>query len=266
MFQTSGTVTRFNDDIIVFQGGLDATGGQSGSPIIHNGAVVGVYTSDNGVANFAARISGPTLADLDLWRSSNDPSPGSDFVLGGPWGERWEGLAGNDTILGMDGNDTILGGAGDDDVNGNRGNDLVDGGPGRDFVRGGQGNDLVYGGEGDDWHVNGNMGADTVYGGPGNDNLFGGPDDDLLFGEAGDDVLSGDLGNDTLYGGPGRDLFTHSPGHDVVADFTPGEDVIRIPEGAMIETVGPDTRITYEGGSLLILGVGTINPSDLWWS
>lgn len=272
MYSTAGTIDLVDGVALVFSDDLDLVAGQSGSPIIRNGVVVGILTHGQGGANFALRIDPERLSDIDLWRTSNSPGAGDDLVYGGPWAEAWSGLAGNDTILGMDGGDTIHGGDGNDDINGNKGNDIVDGGPGQDFARGGQGNDLVYGGDGDDWHVNGNIGNDLVYGGAGNDNVYGGPGDDLLFGEAGDDILSGDLGNDTLVGGAGRDVFSYSPGSgsDLIVDFDPAFDIIRVPTGTVLSfqpESGGTTRIEMEGGGHILVSVpfGTIGAPDLWF-
>lgn len=187
----------------------------------------------------------------------------NDFYMGGAGDDHIIGGVGNDHIYGnmasstagaADGDDSLSGGLGNDYLQGNAGNDKLNGNDGNDRVYGGAGDDTVLGGDGNDY-LQGNKGDDTLRGGNDNDTLHGGADNDLLFGEAGNDQVFGDAGNDTisggsgfdtLWGGDGADTFRFAAGDDpntnvavtvgsnagltdVIADFTGGADVIKLP-------------------------------------
>ena len=83
---------------------------------------------------------------------------------------RYDGGAGNDSIVGHHGTDLLVGGAGDDTIDGGAGHDWINGGDGNDTLYGGAGDDLVVGGDGDDY-LNGGSGIDTLIGGAGNDTI-----------------------------------------------------------------------------------------------
>jgi RTX calcium-binding nonapeptide repeat (4 copies) len=70
-------------------------------------------------------------------------SAGRNVIVGGPFGDRLYGLAGNDLLRGRGGNDRLFGGPGRDSVFGDTGADLVDGGAGRDRLVGGRGADRM---------------------------------------------------------------------------------------------------------------------------
>ena len=61
----------------------------------------------------------------------------------------WDGLAGNDILIGASGNDILIGGAGVDQLRGHCGNDELHGGGGDDILNGGNGNDRYVFGRGD---------------------------------------------------------------------------------------------------------------------
>ena len=118
----------------------------------------------------------------------------------------------------------------------------------------GAGNDTVEGG----------AGADVFYGMEGDDVIFGRRGADLLFGGAGNDTLEDGPGSDRLWGGGGADVFVFvADGEaDRIADFTPGEDVIRLSgidggfAGLDIAAVGGALRIAAAGDVLWLEGVG----------
>lgn len=83
---------------------------------------------------------------------------------------RYDGGAGNDSIVGHHGTDLLVGGAGDDTIDGGAGHDWINGGDGNDTLYGGAGDDLVVGADGDDY-LNGGSGIDTLIGGAGNDTI-----------------------------------------------------------------------------------------------
>jgi serralysin len=179
---------------------------------------------------------------------------GNDHIIGGVGNDHIYGNLISSTAGAVDGDDSLFGGLGNDYIQGNGGNDVIDGGDGNDRLYGGSGNDSVQGSDGFDY-LQGNKGDDTLRGGNDNDTIHGGGDNDLLFGDAGNDQLFGDAGNDTviggggfdtLWGGAGADTFRFASGDDpntnvavtagsnagltdVIADFTPGEDVIKLP-------------------------------------
>jgi len=144
----------------------------------------------------------------------------------------------------LPGYELLVGSPEDDWLAGSRDPDEILGGFGADWVLGGRGGDLIYGGSGSSF-VGGQMalataadGADSILGCGGDDLLDGAGGDDVLRGGAGDDTLIGGLGADRLIGGPGQDLFRFGltptgpdgglgpANRDVIADFTPGEDLL----------------------------------------
>lgn len=277
LYATDGTVDSVDLDTLFFEDDLDLSAGQSGSPVMAGGDVVGLISFDYELppyANGVLRLTEEYVATIRHWAATNDATAGADWIEGGPSEDLWAGLAGADTILGFDGADTIDGNEGDDDLNGNRGDDLVRGGPGADFVRGGQGDDTVFGGAGADWHLNGNLGDDLVRGGTGDDRLFGGADADTLEGEAGADTLSGDLGDDVLLGGDGADRFVYRTdgGYDRILDFVPGVDRVVLERtadgtvnGVAVPSLAnlPSLLVWSAGGATLVLGDGRIDFAGL---
>jgi Ca2+-binding RTX toxin-like protein len=142
----------------------------------------------------------------------------------------FDGLAGDDTLVGGIGNDSLNGGPGNDTVYGKQAGSsdfgyYLD----ADTIHGGDGNDLIYGaGSGSDtWDgddlIYGDAGNDTLHGVIGNDAMFGGDGTDLMFGGEGNDAMDGGLGNDdvrgqngadTLIGGGGLDRLMGGAGND----------------------------------------------------
>lgn len=116
---------------------------------------------------------------------------------------------------GLDGDDAIIGGDGNDMLYGDLGNDVVSGGKGSDILYGGEGKDALHGGEG----------ADRLYGDGGNDLLFGGSGNDELHGGAGDDYLDGGEGSDTIYAGEGNDIIVYDQS-DYLIDGGSGIDFL----------------------------------------
>ena len=82
------------------------------------------------------------------------------------------------------------------------------------------------------------LAASALAGTAGDDILIGTDGDDLIEGGPGNDVLTGGVGRDTLIGGDGEDIFvleTNGAGSltlaDIIVDFTPQDDLLRLPEG-----------------------------------
>lgn len=175
----------------------------------------------------------------------------------------------------------MQGGAGDDEIAGSYDADTVQGGDGADMIGGGTGDDRIEGGAGDDV-IGAGEDHDLVLGEDGNDFLGGGAGADTLRGGAGEDRLNGGSGNDLLEGGVGGDEFIFAVlqrgERDRIADFTPGEDVIRLhgvqgadasarlaalnPHGA-----GGDLVISWKGHVIILenLAPGAIDPDDFWF-
>lgn len=162
----------------------------------------------NGLHRFAVRAVGPGGAGepvLSEWLVAV-PSPG-------PCSNPVEGTSDIDAITGREfgeyfnllgGNDSVMAGAGDD---------CIDGGTGRDVMYGEDGADRIRGEDGDDQLIGG-PGPDVGFGGAGHDRALGGADADRLFGGAGADSLNGGAGADLLAGGRGRDRLSGGPGDD----------------------------------------------------
>ena len=143
---------------------------------------------------------------------------------------------------------------------------------GHDKIVGKDESDLLYGDQDEDVLV-GVDGEDRLDGGSDHDHLYGGDDADNLLGRDGDDYLSegaghsnieGGEGDDTLVGGQGPDAFVVDPtsGNDVIKDFTAGPgmfDHIAFRdlqwEDLTIKQVDEGTRVSWDGGSVLLKGV-----------
>ena len=95
---------------------------------------------------------------------------------------------------------------------------------------------------------------DSISGGNGNDSIVGNAGNDKLYGQNGNDSLWGGKGNDSLWGGDGKDVFIYSAGKDVIADFTAGQDKIKITSGKISKSSlsGSDVIFTIGKGSLTV--------------
>lgn len=131
--------------------------------------------------------------------------------------------------------------------------------------------------------VSGLGGMDKITGSSGDDILDGGNDNDTLIGGAGDDTLIGGKGKDTLTGGGGADHFVFSSNDipastsatDIVADFTPGTDMIEFNGfkqqsfGALsLVQVSSGTKVTVGSLQLTLKGVapGALSAGDFQFS
>ncbi|RUW75542.1 Ig-like domain-containing protein [Mesorhizobium sp. M2A.F.Ca.ET.067.02.1.1] len=116
--------------------------------------------------------------------------------------------------------------------------------------------------------IAGTSGDDNLLGTGGNDTLVGGAGNDFLDGAAGNDILIGGLGFNHLTGGSGNDTFVIDPSKlsvhvaDVIADYTPGQDVIDLSDllkslGAGAPTTdaqaGSSIDVTFSGGAAHVM-------------
>jgi Ca2+-binding RTX toxin-like protein len=162
--------------------------------------------------------------------------------VSGGGGITFDGLAGNDTVIGTSGDDIILGGLGIDKLEGGDGEDTLIGGAGADKLSGGDGDDLFFvsGSDGVGDIYDGGSGTDTldfddnapvvfgsfnaqassieVLGGNGGaitgtssndvinlEGLTSISDVDSIVGAGGNDLITGSYDNDVLLGGIGND-------------------------------------------------------------
>ncbi|HMP55050.1 MAG TPA: calcium-binding protein, partial [Novosphingobium sp.] len=100
----------------------------------------------------------------------------------------FDGMDGNDTVIGNAQNNVILGGAGRDSLDGGLGNDTLIGGEGADTLIGGAGNDVL------------DLGALPSPSASQPESALGGDGDDLILFPASAGTFNGGLGNDTLAG------------------------------------------------------------------
>ena len=277
-------------DSLEGQAGHDVIRGRDGDDQLFGGPGFDTLFGDTG----ADRLWGGNGRDLAYLGAGDDiffdngqtGEFGSDTVWSGAGNDTVEGGAGADVFYGVDGNDVVFGRLGPDRIYGGSGFDTLFGGNGADRLWGGDGRDRAYLGAGDDIFFDngqtGEFGSDTVWSGAGNDTVEGGAGadvfygmegDDVIFGRRGADLLFGGAGNDTLEDGPGSDRLWGGGGADVfvfvadgeadrIADFTPGEDVIRLSgidggfAGLDIAAVGGALRIAAAGDVLWLEGVG----------
>lgn len=172
-------------------------------------------------------------------------SADDDLLVGTPWADDIDGLAGDDNIDGRSGDDVIAGGDGDDHILGGAGHDTIFGGGGNDILLGQAGDDHLFGGDGDD----------RLYGGEGDDLLDGGAGDDLLSGDAGHDILFGGFGHDELYGGAGNDVLDGGEGDDLLHGDK-GDDLL-------LDSAGSDSLFGGDGDDRVIVA---LNDAPDWFS
>lgn len=114
---------------------------------------------------------------------------------------------------------------------------MISGNKNANSIAAGAGNDSIFA----------NAGKDTLRGGKGDDILYGEAGNDKLYGDSGNDSLNGGSGNDTLTGGDGSDVFIfgRESGKDLIADYTSGQDKIKIVDGGI-------TSASINGSNLIL--------------
>lgn len=258
-------------DLLSGTSGADTLTGAGGDDLLYGGAgrdeirpglghdTVWAGDGDDTVFGGAGRDTLGGGADDDrLWGGV-----GGDMIYGGDGADLAKGEGGHDILWGGAGDDTLSGEADDDRLGGGAGNDTLYGGGGRDEMFGGLGGDLIAGSTGGDtlW---GGSGNDTLNGNDAGDQLGGGDGTDWLYGGSGNDTLTGGRHNDRLSGGAGADTFVFGPHHgrDVIADFTPGIDVIRLNGSA--RNYGQLQITATTDGALVHYGSGAIVLEGVW--
>ncbi len=136
------------------------------------------YNSDQSQI-YVTRIAGVGTEGNDFVQ------PSSEFV---DVGYSYQGLGGNDQIIGSKESDTLDGGSGNDFIVGNLGSNVITGGSGNDSLLGGANNDTIYG----------TTGLNTIDGGYGDDSIIGGNFNDKIIVGLGTDTIDGGSGTDTL--------------------------------------------------------------------
>lgn len=203
---------------------------------------------------------------------------GKDHLAGSEGDNLLYGNGNTDTLLGRGGDDTLCGGGADDKVYGgtgadvlflDAGNDLMDGGRGRDwlYVSGtraatvdlaqtgvqvtGYGSDTILRVE----NLSGSVRGDLLSGNDAANILVGNGGADTLTGAGGADRLIGGMGRDLMFGGAGSDVFCFEDiletavgyRRDVIADFTPGRDLVDLSAINAHATALADTAFAFAG-------------------
>ena len=168
-------------------------------------------------------------------------------------------------IAGSDSDETMNGNGGDDILYGNGGNDTLLGGADNDVLDGGKGNDILDGGSGDDT-LTGGKGHDTFVFAPlGSDGLPGGNDviTDFTHGQDRIDLTAFHTSIGELFGGHGNDFnyegfrdLGHEGDQNGRSDHHQGSGPITIQQD------GHDTVLSYDGGSIRVVGDTHLQASD----
>lgn len=197
---------------------------------------------------------------------------GDDTIIGGNStnvaGDSIDGGAGNDSISGLFGADTLIGGDGNDTIDGGDQGDIIDGGAGDDVIEAGDedvvgGDDSVRGGEGNDTITSSETDAgsnDSLFGDAGNDSISAaGGDANLLSGGTGNDTIQSGTGADTLDGGADQDTFIvqGTTDNDTIIGGEGGTDQDQLDLSGLSSAVdvtfdGDESGTATDGGETLI--------------
>jgi CSLREA domain-containing protein len=183
----------------------------------------------------------------------------------------FNGLGGDDLVLGVDLGDVLCGGTENDTIAGGAGDDVVDGGAGSDALNYSSAvtANLTTGlatGEGTDTPI---VGIENLGGSPQNDNLTGEAGVNVISGGGGDDVISGGGGvgpdlNDILNGdasGAAGDTVSYSTRNDAIGvDLSPaGSDTGGDLVGPESDTLNGFENATGGSAGDTLTGDGTVN-------
>ena len=234
-----------NDVIDGLEGNDQINGGDGSDWVTYQGSLsaVQVFVGPTGVGSASGGYGEDAFTGIENVVGSNF----DDFISASssnPVGidNIFNGLGGNDTLLGGRGNDNLYGGEGQDLLFGQQGNDLLYGEAGNDFMRGGTGDDTLDGGSGFDRVSFFPTSSDTIPGGVtvslllqgvaqdtgqgldtliGVEALSGTPFNDSLTGDGNVNWLvasdfDGAGGDDSLFGLGGNDLLEVASGNHVI--------------------------------------------------
>jgi Ca2+-binding RTX toxin-like protein len=279
------------DDVIDGREGNDTIDGGAGNDwvtyqLAPSAVFVGFSSLGNGFAEGGfgedvlisiENIVGSAFDD-QITASNSNPASARDNIF--------NGLGGNDVLLGGFGNDTLYGGSDQDTLYGQQGDDQIYGEGGNDFMRGGTGNDLLDGGFGFDRVSFFPTGSDTVAAGVTVSLLVAGPQDtgqgidtltgiEALSGTPFNDSLTGDNdvnwlisadfdaagGDDQLYGMGGNDLLEVAAGNHLLDG---GADVDTLSFNALgFELTGGVTVSLLLQGIAQATGLGNMTISNV---
>ena len=111
---------------------IEVVGGGNAFSVVGLAAQINVFNTD------------AALDTLIVNGGAGDDTINASTLAAGVVKLRFDGGAGNDTILGSRGNDILIGGSGNDVLIGGAGNDQLFGGPGADTLNGGAGTDVFF--------------------------------------------------------------------------------------------------------------------------
>jgi Ca2+-binding RTX toxin-like protein len=246
------------DDSLHGLGGNDILIGGAGNDTLFGGS--GEDTLIGGTGNDTYHVDDSDEVPFELAGEGIDQVIASNFFFTLPANVENLTMLNGGIASGNEANNRMEAGAGAASFvsfDGLGGNDTLIGSAHADQLRGGSGNDILSGLGGDD-RLEGGDNNDTLSGGDGNDDLFGGSGTDNLLGGSGNDMLSGNLGNDLLDGGAGLDTYNGGGGNDTyvldLADLGAGSKSTVYSDNFQFSP-GPDFSDTlqFTGGQLLDL-------------
>jgi Ca2+-binding RTX toxin-like protein len=253
----NNTITNTNGGVIALSSGLTNTNNNS----IDGTLLANTHYKDDSILGSESDdiedIDTPYLKEQKYnFLAGNDTiktSAGIETIFAGKGHDTIQSGGGRDSVHGEDGDDIIFGEGGANTpgmLTGGAGNDVIISGEQADYVLGGSGNDILYAVSGYNNNLSGHGGDDIIIGGTNTDyRLNGGDGDDFLDGREGNEKLHGGKGNDILIGGPGSEQKIYGgPGIDTSIVAGNYEDYILVEGNSWDEQ--PTTKITRPATAL----------------
>ena len=254
-FADTFTGSTGNDRFITREGNDTVDGGDGFDFVRYNRGGVGALTIDLVAGTASGTWNGSAFIDdlTSIERIAGSRNDG-DSITGTSAAEQFDGLGGNDTLIGNDGQDTLRGGSGDDSLLGGDGWDFLEGGSGSDVLNGGgfgPSNEFpdiaLY--ENDSAGVSVNLFTGTATDGSGStdtlisiEGVRGSAFGDTLTGS--DNTIAPDFG-DWFTGNDGADVIDGRIGQDVIFhEFDPGAVTIDLGGGFAIDGWGNTDTLT----------------------
>lgn len=288
------------DDNLVGTGGNDVIDGREGNDVI-NGGLGNDWVTYQDAPSAVQVVLTPTGGGFGSGGFGDDVLTSIENVVGSNYDDFisassanplatdniFNGLGGNDSLLGGRGNDTLYGGDGQDMIYGQQGDDLLYGEAGNDFMRGGSGNDTLDGGAGFDRVSFFPTGSDTVASGVtvslllqgvaqdtgqgmdtlvGIEALSGTPFNDSLTGDNNANwLVSADFdgagGDDQLYGLGGNDLLEVAAGNHILDGGT-GFDTLSFNALGFALPNGVTASLALQGAAQ-VTGIGSMTITNV---